>query len=40
MNVNVRSVFQLTALAAPYLSKTKGNIINVSSIDGLRGTRE
>ncbi|KAI1705975.1 enoyl-(Acyl carrier protein) reductase domain-containing protein [Ditylenchus destructor] len=30
-NVNVRSVIQLTNLAAPYLGKTKGNVINVSS---------
>ncbi|XP_018343056.1 PREDICTED: LOW QUALITY PROTEIN: 3-oxoacyl-[acyl-carrier-protein] reductase FabG-like [Trachymyrmex septentrionalis] len=36
MNVNVRSVFQLTALAVPYLIKTKGNIVNVSSVAGLR----
>jgi len=39
MNVNVRSVFQLTALAVPYLTKTKGNIVNVSSIAGLRPLR-
>ncbi|XP_018047391.1 PREDICTED: 3-oxoacyl-[acyl-carrier-protein] reductase FabG-like isoform X2 [Atta colombica] len=35
-NVNVRSVFQLTTLAVPYLIKTKGNIVNVSSVAGLR----
>ncbi|KYQ57786.1 3-oxoacyl-[acyl-carrier-protein] reductase [Trachymyrmex zeteki] len=35
-NVNVRSVFQLTALAVPHLIKTKGNIVNVSSVTGLR----
>ncbi|XP_072749057.1 3-oxoacyl-[acyl-carrier-protein] reductase FabG-like [Anoplolepis gracilipes] len=35
-NVNVRSVYQLTTLAVPYLIKTKGNIINVSSTTGLR----
>ncbi|CAL1676069.1 unnamed protein product [Lasius platythorax] len=35
-NVNVRSVYQLTALAVPHLIKTKGNIVNVSSITGLR----
>jgi len=34
MNVNVRSLFQLTQLAIPYLKKTKGNIVNVSSIAG------
>ncbi|EGI66781.1 PREDICTED: L-xylulose reductase-like [Acromyrmex echinatior] len=39
MNVNVRSVFQLTALAIPHLVKTKGNIVNVSSIGGLRPLR-
>ncbi|GFS62552.1 3-oxoacyl-[acyl-carrier-protein] reductase FabG [Nephila pilipes] len=36
MNVNVRSVFLLTQLAIPHLKKNKGNIINVSSIAGLR----
>ncbi|XP_011165062.1 3-oxoacyl-[acyl-carrier-protein] reductase FabG [Solenopsis invicta] len=35
-NVNVRSVYQLTALAVPHLIKTKGNIVNVSSLAGLR----
>uniref|UniRef100_A0A7E4VFU3 Short-chain dehydrogenase n=1 Tax=Panagrellus redivivus TaxID=6233 RepID=A0A7E4VFU3_PANRE len=29
--VNVRAVFRLVELATPYLEKTKGNIINVSS---------
>ena len=32
MNTNVRSVFHLTQLAVPYLIKTQGNIVNVSSI--------
>ncbi|XP_073949554.1 3-oxoacyl-[acyl-carrier-protein] reductase FabG-like [Choristoneura fumiferana] len=32
MNTNLRSVVQLTSLAAPYLVETKGNIVNVSSI--------
>lgn len=36
MNVNLRAVFQLMQLAAPYLIKTKGNIVNVSSVTGLR----
>lgn len=36
MNTNVRSVFHLTQLAAPYLIATKGNIVNVSSVGGLR----
>uniref|UniRef100_A0A914Q7B5 Uncharacterized protein n=1 Tax=Panagrolaimus davidi TaxID=227884 RepID=A0A914Q7B5_9BILA len=31
-NVNVRSIIQLTELAIPHLEKTKGNIVNVSSI--------
>ncbi|XP_014271971.1 3-oxoacyl-[acyl-carrier-protein] reductase FabG [Halyomorpha halys] len=35
-NVNVKPVLRLTSLAAPHLSKTKGNIVNVSSIAGLR----
>ncbi|XP_013188336.1 glucose 1-dehydrogenase-like [Amyelois transitella] len=34
MSVNVRSVIQLTTLVAPYLVKTKGNIVNISSIAG------
>ncbi|XP_066925090.1 3-oxoacyl-[acyl-carrier-protein] reductase FabG-like [Clytia hemisphaerica] len=36
MNVNMRSVFYLTKLACPHLIKTKGNIINVSSLSSLR----
>ncbi|XP_073416556.1 3-oxoacyl-[acyl-carrier-protein] reductase FabG-like isoform X2 [Dendrobates tinctorius] len=36
MNVNTRSLFYLTQLAVPHLSKTKGNIINVSSVTGQR----
>ena len=36
MNVNVRSVYNLTMLAAPHLIKTKGNIVNVSSCAGIR----
>ncbi|XP_059154581.1 3-oxoacyl-[acyl-carrier-protein] reductase FabG-like isoform X2 [Physella acuta] len=36
MNTNVRSMFHMTQLAVPYLIKTKGNIVNVSSINGLR----
>jgi len=36
MNVNVRSVFMLTKLAVAHLLKTKGNIVNVSSVAGLR----
>jgi NAD(P)-dependent dehydrogenase (short-subunit alcohol dehydrogenase family) len=35
-NINVRSVFCLMQLAVPHLIKTKGNIVNVSSVTGLR----
>uniref|UniRef100_A0A7E4VW55 NAD(P)-binding protein n=1 Tax=Panagrellus redivivus TaxID=6233 RepID=A0A7E4VW55_PANRE len=34
-STNVRAVFRLVELATPHLAKTKGNIINVSSIVGL-----
>ncbi len=34
--INVRSVFYLSQLAVPLLEKTKGVIINVSSVTGLR----
>lgn len=36
MNVNTRSVFYLTQLAIPHLKKTQGNVVNVSSVCGLR----
>lgn len=36
MDVNVTSVIKLSKLAVPYLAKTKGNILNVSSAAGLR----
>ncbi|EDV94829.1 uncharacterized oxidoreductase TM_0325 [Drosophila grimshawi] len=36
MNTNVRAIYQLTMLAAPELVKTKGNIVNVSSVNGIR----
>jgi NAD(P)-dependent dehydrogenase (short-subunit alcohol dehydrogenase family) len=36
MNINVRSVFQLTQLALPSIAERKGNIVNVSSVTGLR----
>jgi NAD(P)-dependent dehydrogenase (short-subunit alcohol dehydrogenase family) len=35
MGINLRAVIHLTELAAPHLIKTKGNIINISSIAGL-----
>ncbi|XP_071753798.2 3-oxoacyl-[acyl-carrier-protein] reductase FabG-like [Centroberyx gerrardi] len=34
MNINVRSVYHLTQLCVPHLIKTKGSIINVSSVAG------
>jgi NAD(P)-dependent dehydrogenase (short-subunit alcohol dehydrogenase family) len=36
MNVNLRSVFYLMQLATPHLIKTGGNVVNVSSVTGLR----
>jgi NAD(P)-dependent dehydrogenase (short-subunit alcohol dehydrogenase family) len=36
MNVNLRAVFQLMQLCVPPLIKTKGSIVNVSSVTGLR----
>ncbi|CAD0199260.1 unnamed protein product [Chrysodeixis includens] len=36
MNTNLRSVVHLTHLAAPHIIKTKGNIINISSVCALR----
>lgn len=35
MNLNVRSAVQLTQLALPHLIKSKGNVVNVSSVAGL-----
>lgn len=36
MNVNLRAVFHLMQLAVPHLRERKGNIVNVSSVTGLR----
>src|SRR4051794_38454863 len=36
MNINVRSLLQLTQLALPSIIERKGNIVNVSSVTGLR----
>jgi NAD(P)-dependent dehydrogenase (short-subunit alcohol dehydrogenase family) len=36
MNVNLRAVFHLMQAAAPHLITTKGNVVNVSSVTGLR----
>ncbi|CAH2092350.1 unnamed protein product [Euphydryas editha] len=38
MGVNLRAVVHLTTLAAPHLIKTKGNIVNISSIAGMMAT--
>lgn len=35
-DINVRSVFRLMQLAVSHLEKTRGNIINVSSVTGIR----
>lgn len=36
MNTNVRAVYHLTMLATPHLIEMKGNIVNLSSVAGLR----
>ncbi|XP_027202844.2 3-oxoacyl-[acyl-carrier-protein] reductase FabG-like [Dermatophagoides pteronyssinus] len=36
MNLNLRAIYHLTMLAVPYLIQTKGNIVNVSSVNGIR----
>uniref|UniRef100_A0A0K0DYL5 3-oxoacyl-[acyl-carrier-protein] reductase FabG-like n=1 Tax=Strongyloides stercoralis TaxID=6248 RepID=A0A0K0DYL5_STRER len=36
MNVNLRALVLLTQLAVPLLKETKGTIINVSSVNGIR----
>ncbi len=36
MNTNVRSLYHLTMLAVPYLIESKGNVVNVSSVNGIR----
>ncbi len=36
MNINLRSVFHLMQLAVPHLGKRPGNVVNVSSVTGLR----
>ena len=36
MNVNLRAVFNLMRLSVPHLEATRGNIVNVSSVTGLR----
>lgn len=39
LNINLRSIVELTKYAIPYLEKTKGNIINISSLVGLTPTK-
>lgn len=39
LNTNVRAAAILTSLAVPHLEKTKGNIINVSSIAGVKALK-
>jgi NAD(P)-dependent dehydrogenase (short-subunit alcohol dehydrogenase family) len=36
LNVNLRAVFHLMQLAIPHLATRRGNIVNVSSVTGLR----
>jgi NAD(P)-dependent dehydrogenase (short-subunit alcohol dehydrogenase family) len=36
MEINVRTIFQLMQAVVPHLEKTRGNIVNVSSVAGLR----
>lgn len=36
MNTNLRSVYHMMMLTVPSLAKTKGNVINVSSVNGIR----
>jgi NAD(P)-dependent dehydrogenase (short-subunit alcohol dehydrogenase family) len=36
LDLNLRTVYHLTSLVAPHIVKTKGNIVNISSVAGLR----
>lgn len=36
MNINLRSVFFMMQKCVPHLEKTKGNVVNVSSVAGIR----
>ena len=36
LDVNLRAVFHLMQLATPHLIETQGNIVNISSVTGLR----
>lgn len=36
MDTNVKAVYHLTMLATPHIVQSKGNIVNVSSVNGIR----
>ncbi|XP_040170260.1 3-oxoacyl-[acyl-carrier-protein] reductase FabG-like [Anopheles arabiensis] len=36
MNTNIRAVYHLTMLAVPHLLQSRGNVVNVSSVNGIR----
>ncbi len=36
LNINLRSIFYMMKICVPHLEKTKGNIVNVSSVAGTR----
>jgi NAD(P)-dependent dehydrogenase (short-subunit alcohol dehydrogenase family) len=36
MATNIRSIYHLTMIAVPHLIKTQGNIVSVSSVNGIR----
>lgn len=40
IKVNLRSAIEMTQLAVPYLTKTKGNVVNISSAGALRAFPE
>lgn len=40
ISTNLRSVYLLTSLATPYLLKSKGNVVNVSSVAALRPIKD
>ncbi|KAM3961473.1 3-oxoacyl-[acyl-carrier-protein] reductase FabG [Aphomia sociella] len=40
MNINVRSAYYLICLATPHLVKSKGNVVNVSSVAALKPIRD
>lgn len=39
-NINLRAVAILTSLAVPHLEKTKGNIVNISSVAGMKAMND